>query len=137
MEMVPRESLLDKVQGFRKQGYRPVQISATRLAEQLELTYSFDCHGTLANIRVLVPLTDLRVASISSIFGCVIFYENELHDLFNLRVEGMAVDFHGHLYQTAVKFPFAVARTPAKAATAKPAAASAPAARSSPPPDAP
>ena len=34
-------------------------------------------------------------------------YENEIHDLYGLTVEGMNVDFGGHFYATKVPFPFA------------------------------
>jgi ech hydrogenase subunit D len=55
---------------------------------------------------VLVPGDNSRVPSISSIYACAFLYENEMHDLFNIKVEGMKVDFHGNLYNTAVKFAF-------------------------------
>ncbi len=101
---------------MRKQGYRLVQIGATRLPEHVELTYSFDRDSRLANLRFQVPAAGARVPSISSIYWCAFLYENELHDLFNIQVDGMAVDFHGLLYETTVKFPFGST----KAAAVKP-----------------
>jgi len=111
-ETVPCGALLEKVSALRKAGYRLVQISATRLPELVELTYSFDREHQLANLRLQVPAAESRIPSISSIFWCAFLYENELHDLFNLQVDGMAVDFHGHLYETAVKFPFGSTKVP-------------------------
>jgi len=123
-ETIPLQALLEKVAELRKQGYRLVQIGATRLPEHVELTYSFDRESRLANLRFQVPVTEARVPSISSIYWCAFLYENELHDLFNVQVDGMAVDFHGHLYETTVKFPFGSTKAPA--ANPAPAAASAP-----------
>ena len=120
-ETIPLPALLEKAGELRKQGYRLVQIGATRLPEHVELTYSFDCETRLVNLRFQVPATEARVPSISSIYWCAFLYENELHDLFNVRVNGMAVDFHGHLYETTVKFPFGSTKAPvvaAKSATA-------------------
>ena len=117
-ETIPVQALLAKVGELRQQGYRLVQIGATRLPEHVELTYSFDREYRLANLRFQVPAAEARVPSISSIYWCAFLYENELHDLFNVQVEGMAVDFHGHLYETTVKFPFGRTKTP----VAKPAA---------------
>jgi ech hydrogenase subunit D len=111
-EIIPMQALLAKVGEMRKQGYRLVQIGATRLPEQVELTYSFDREGRLANLRFQVPAPEARVPSISSIYWCAFLYENELHDLFNVQVDGMAVDFHGHLYETTVKFPFGRTKMP-------------------------
>jgi ech hydrogenase subunit D len=124
-ELIPLEALLDKVSGLRKQGYRLVQIGATRLPESVELTYSFDLDLRLTNLRLQVPAAEARVPSISSIYWAAFLYENELHDLFNVKVDGMAVDFHGHLYETSVKFPFGSVKAPvvAPAAAAKAAAA--------------
>jgi ech hydrogenase subunit D len=118
-ETVPLEALLEKVGEMRKQGYRLVQIGATRLPEHVELTYSFDLDLRLANLRLQVPAAEARVPSISSIYWCAFLYENEMHDLFNVQVDGMAVDFHGHLYETTVKFPFGSTKAP----VAKPAPA--------------
>ena len=111
-ETIPIAALLDKAGAMRKEGYRLVQIGATRLPEHVELTYSFDRDLRLANLRLQVPAAEARVPSISSVFWCAFLYENELHDLFNLQVEGMAVDFHGHLYETSVKFPFGSTKAP-------------------------
>jgi ech hydrogenase subunit D len=117
-EPIPTEALLDRVGGLHKAGYRLVQIGATRLPEAVELTYSFDRELSLVNLRLQVPATAARVPSITSIYWGAFLYENELHDLFNVQVDGMAVDFHGHLYETAVKFPFGSTKVPVVAAPA-------------------
>jgi len=112
-ELIPIEALADRVRAMRKAGHRLVQISATRLPEELELTYSFDLDGQLKNLRMRMPAEKARVPSISSIYGCAFLYENEMHDLFNLKVDGMSVDFHGNFYKTSVKFPFGSIKAPA------------------------
>ena len=127
-ETIPMQSLLERVGEMRKQGYRLVQIGATRLPEHVELTYSFDRENRLANLRFQVPAAGARLPSITSIYWCAFLYENELHDLFNVQVDGMAVDFHGHLYETSVKFPFGSTKAPA----VKPAPAASPAPSATP-----
>ena len=111
-ETVPVETLLERVRTFREQGWRLVQISATRLPDQLELTYSFDLGNRLANLRLALPGDAPKVPSVSSVYWCAFLYENELHDLFNLQVSGLALDYHGHFYKTAVKFPFGSTKIP-------------------------
>ncbi len=118
-ETIPVETLLERVRSFHAQGWRLVQIAATRLPDQLELTYSFDLGGRLANLRLALPGDAPKVRSVSSIYWCAFLYENELHDLFNLQVADLAIDFHGQFYKTAVKFPFGSTKPPA----AKPATA--------------
>jgi ech hydrogenase subunit D len=111
-ELIVLETLLDRVRSQRQQGCRLVQISATRLPEQVELTYSFDLGGSLTNLRLHLPAAEARIPSISSIYWCAFLYENEMHDLFNIQVDGMAVDFHGNFYKTAVKYPFGSSKAP-------------------------
>jgi ech hydrogenase subunit D len=121
LEVIDAATLLERVRAMRAQNARLVQICATALPDQFELTYSFDLDSRLASLRVMVPRENARVPSIHAIYGCAFLYENEMHDLFNILVEGMAVDFHGNLYNTAVKFAFG--QTKAPAAKPQPAAA--------------
>ena len=123
IEIITVEALRDKVRAKREQGQRLVQISATRLPEQVELTYSFDLDSHLTNLRLTLPGTDSVLPSISAIYGCAILYENEIHDLFDVKIEGLSVDFHGNFYKTAVKFPFGNATIPCASAAAAPPAA--------------
>jgi ech hydrogenase subunit D len=117
-ETIPVETLLERVRTFREQGWRLVQIGATRLPDQLELTYSFDRENRLANLRLALLGDQPKVPSVSSIFWCAFLYENELHDLFNLQVSDLAIDFQGHFYKTAVKFPFGTTKPPVAKPTA-------------------
>jgi ech hydrogenase subunit D len=125
VELIAVETLVDRVREMHRRGCRLVQISATRLANEVELTYSFDLESKLENLRVLIPAAAARVPSISSVYWCAFIYENEVHDLFKVAVEGMAVDFQGHFYKTAVKFPFGRTK-PVAAPPAAPAPAAAP-----------
>jgi ech hydrogenase subunit D len=119
LELIPVDALLGKVQAMRKQGYRLVQISATRLPDKLELTYSFAFEGRVAQFRLHLADEVPRVPSISSVYWCAFLYENEMHDLFGLSVEGMAVDFKGTFYRTAVKYPFGSTKAPTAALATK------------------
>lgn len=112
IETIRVDQLQDKVRALREQGMRLVQISATLLPDEVELTYSFDLNDRLSNLRLLLPGHDPVLPSISGIFGCAVLYENEIHDLFHVRVEGMTVDFKGNLYKTSVKFPFGSTKAP-------------------------
>ncbi len=112
-EIIPLEILLARAQALRQSGWRLVQIGATRLPDKLELTYSFDRANELANLRFEVHAQGARVPSISSVYWSAFLYENEMHDLFNVQVDGIAVDFQGNLYKTTVKFPFGSTKVPA------------------------
>lgn len=111
-------------------GSRLVQILAVALpvaaagdTPSVELTYSFDKDGALRHLRLLAAPGD-KVPSISGVYFPAFLYENELREQFGVDFEGMALDFKGTLYKTAVRVPFAVAapvrKTPPAAAPGEP-----------------
>jgi ech hydrogenase subunit D len=112
IEVITATTLLEQVRALREKGFRLVQISATRLPEQVELTYSFDLDFRLVSLRLVIPGTDSHLPSISAIYGCAVLYENEIHDLFGVVVDGLSLDFKGNFYKTAVKFPFGSTKPP-------------------------
>jgi len=106
IEIITAGDLISKVASKKANGCRLVQICATTLAAAWELTYSFDLDGLLTHLRLEVPFGDPRIPSVSGIYPCAFLYENEMNDLFGLKVEGMTVDFHGSFYNTSVKHAF-------------------------------
>ncbi len=104
---VTPDTLVTKVCEMRYGGHRLVQIGATPLKDVVELNYSFDRDGHFTNLRLQVPAATARVPSVSGVYWCAFIYENELHDLFKIQVDGIAVDFKGEFYKMAVRFPFA------------------------------
>jgi ech hydrogenase subunit D len=102
----PLDTLLAKVRELREHNWRLVQIGATPLGETLELNYSFDQGGKFVNLRVSLPAAGATVPSISGLYWCAFIYENEIHDLFKVQIEGIAVDYKGKFYRTTVPFPF-------------------------------
>ena len=118
IEVITVDALRARVTAKRQQGCRLVQISATRLPDQVELTYSFDLNRQLTHLRLLLPGQDTCLPSISAIYGCAILYENEIHDLFDVQVDGLTVDFKGNFYKMKVKFPFGSTKAPGAAGAA-------------------
>jgi ech hydrogenase subunit D len=126
IELITIDVLLEKVRAKKAQDCRLVQISATQLPGQIELTYSFDLNSQLTNLRLSLSGEAPHLPSISSIYLCAVLYENEIHDLFGVQVAGMAIDFKGNFYRTAIKFPFATsAKIPCASSAAAPAASTA------------
>lgn len=94
-------------QAFQMQhdGYRLVQISSVRTKEGYELTYSFGMELELVNIRIEVP-EDAEISSISHIFAPAFLYENEIVDLFGVKIKLITVDYEGKLYRISTETPF-------------------------------
>jgi ech hydrogenase subunit D len=103
---------------MKEQGYRLVQISPTTIGG-FELNYSFDKDYSFTNIRVVIASDDVVVPSVSAIYPNAFLYENEIHDLFGIKIEGISVDYKGKFYRTAVKFPFGSKKPPVNPEGAK------------------
>jgi ech hydrogenase subunit D len=98
--------LLAKAQAMKADGQRLVQICCTKLTDSLELHYSFDKDFAFTSFRITLADTSTVIPSISKIYLCSFHYENEIHDLFGIQVEGNVVDYQGNFYRTAIKTPF-------------------------------
>ena len=88
-------------------GCRLVQILCTKVESGLELTYSFDKDYELTNVRCLVPEGE-GILSITGQYWYAFLWENEMHDLFGLRVELIApeVDYKGKFFRLAKDTPW-------------------------------
>ena len=106
VSLTPAE-LIGKVQELQREGYRLVQIGATRLPDLFEVNYSFDRDLHFLNFRLTLASAETPIPSISGIYWSAFLYENEIHDLFGLTITGIAVDYKGKFYQTSVPHPFA------------------------------
>ncbi len=95
-----------QVQQFKAEGRRLVQICCTKLPDKLEVQYSFDKDYQYTSLRLTLASTEEEVPSISDIYWNAFLYENELHDLFGIKVTGIAVDYKGAFYRTAQPTPF-------------------------------
>jgi len=101
------EGLLARVYNFFQEGYRIVQIHCTRLDNGFEMNYSFDKDCNFTNLRMVID-KDREISSISSIYWSAFLYENEIADLFGVKIKNMVIDYKGAFYQSSVKAPFAV-----------------------------
>ena len=101
------EGLLTKVYNFFQEGYRIVQIHCTRLDDGFEMNYSFDKDYRFTSLRMVID-KEREISSISGIYWNAFLYENEIADLFGVKIKNMVIDYKGGLYQSSVKAPFDV-----------------------------
>ena len=106
---IDRSELVSRAARLRTEGYRLVQVCCV-LKDDFELTYSFDKDRRLTTLRFSVTRADATVPSITGSYLAAFTYENELQDLFGLKVTDLALDFKGTFYRTATKTPFAAPR---------------------------
>ena len=98
--------LLLKAAEMMKENYRLVQVSCLRKPEHFEINYTFDKALKYVNYRIQVPVNEAVIPSISGVYWCAFTYENEIHDLFGVKVNGINIDFKGTFYRTQIKTPF-------------------------------
>lgn len=111
------EELIHGIYLMKRDGYRLVQIHCVRVEEGFELNYTFDRNLEFVNYRVILPV-DQEIVSISRIFSPAFLYENELKDLFGVKIGGITIDYDGALYRVAQKTPFKEYVAPQPAAPA-------------------
>ena len=97
--------LLKKISEFHLSGYRLVQIGCTK-TDVLEINYSLDKDFNFVNLRVTISSIDTEIPSVSSVYWAAFLYENEMSDLFGVKIKNIAIDYKGSFYRTAVKWPF-------------------------------
>jgi ech hydrogenase subunit D len=74
-------------------------------SNDIELTYSFDNGKDYVNLRILTD-TQEEIMSISVIYSYSFLYENEIKELFGVKIKDISIDFNDQLYQIPVKTPF-------------------------------
>ena len=87
------EHIAPEAQAKFDAGYRLVGVTVLVADEQhVELLYHYDKANDMVNLRAKVQ-KDLPIPSISGIYFCALLIENEVQDLFDVRFDGLALDF--------------------------------------------
>ena len=94
-EELPLAGVHDLAAARHAEGWRYVQILAVNTEEGIDLVYSYMKDGHLANFNVSgVKQTDV-VPSITDLYLEAFVCENEIHDLFDVAISDIAIDFGG------------------------------------------
>ncbi|MCR5775737.1 MAG: NADH-quinone oxidoreductase subunit C [Lachnospiraceae bacterium] len=106
LEEIEYNGLLNKIKEVRVDGYVIMQICATKIDESYEVLYSFGKDYDVRHVKITIE-PGTHIPSITDIFPAAYLYENEMHDLFGIEIDGINHDYKGGLYRTAVETPFA------------------------------
>lgn len=107
IEELERSQLPETASQLAQKGFRLVQMMGTPREDHIEVMVSFDCNYALRNFRVQVPRDDLTLPSITKPFLAAFTYENELQDLFGIKVTDLALDYQGNFLRTRMPHPMA------------------------------
>ncbi len=107
-EEIPVSELLYTAMKKKDAGLRLSQATAAYVDEKFELTYSFESEETydVTNVRIILPELTTEVPSISDIYPYASFYENEMHELFDVNICLIGLDYHDRLYRIKKEAPF-------------------------------
>lgn len=105
IKMISAHDLLADALRLKNDGYRLVAITCTN-KDGMELSYSFDKNYDLLTLRFVTD-TEEEIESISIVYPYSFLYENEVKELFGVKIKDIAVDFNNSLYKIPVKTPFA------------------------------
>jgi ech hydrogenase subunit D len=103
---VQAEALLDHTLDLKGQGYRLGQACATKIADGIEVLYSFVKDNAIKNLKVTIDDRAPLIQSVTSIFGYAFIYENEMHDLFGIKFKNLSLDYGGKFFKIAVETPW-------------------------------
>ena len=106
IEPIDKNILLDRSMALKKQGYRFSQAHAVLSEGKFELSYSFSNYENLQlhTLRVVID-TEEEVMSITEIIPAAVFYENEMKELFGVKIQLISADLQNKLYRINVETP--------------------------------
>jgi ech hydrogenase subunit D len=95
---INKDELLTEGKKFIDAGGKFVTAVCNDLDEQLEVTYFFSLNrGTELNGLRYKVAKDEEVQSFSGVTLATVLIDNEMKELFGLKMQGLAIDFGGHL----------------------------------------
>lgn len=101
---ISSSELLSETLKLKNNGYRLVAISCTS-KDQVEISYSYDKDYDFVNLRLVLE-EDIEIESVSLIYPYAFLYENEIKELFGVKINNITLDYKDTLYNIAVKTPF-------------------------------
>lgn len=109
----------DNAASRKAEGWRYVQTLAVNTEDGVDLVYSYMKDGVLDNKVIRDVPRDAVVPSITDLYLEAFVFENEIHDLFGVTFEGIAIDFGGNFYHLSVREPMTIISPEQKAAREK------------------
>lgn len=96
---VTPETLLGEVKPLVEQGYRLGTATCLDQGDNFEIIYHFDRDLKWLNLRMVFP-KEQEIPSITGIYLAAFLIENEMKELFGVKISGIAVDYGGKLLVT-------------------------------------
>ena len=102
---VTKDELYKIMEQKYNDGYRLAQILSVAYEGYNEVIYSVAKEYEMENYKINLPI-DEEIKSFSDIFPAANLYENEIKELWGVKVVGMALDYHNKFYRIEKETPF-------------------------------
>ncbi|MGN0524275.1 MAG: NADH-quinone oxidoreductase subunit C [Eubacterium sp.] len=102
---ITKAELYDIMQKKYEDGYRLAQICSIAYEGYNEVIYSVAKEYEMENYVIELPI-DEEIKSFSDIFPAATLYENEIKELWGVKVVGMALDYKNNFYRIQKDTPF-------------------------------
>lgn len=89
----------------QRDGWRLAQICATAFEGYNEIIYSVSRDYEFENYKVVVPIEN-EINTISDFYPSAMLFENEMKELFGVKIKSINPDYQDKLYRLGVKTPF-------------------------------
>ena len=96
VQVVEKEHLLQRVEELAAQGMRFITATCIGNGERFEVYYHFDRNLALTHLLVIIG-KDEAIPSITPVYFSAFVAENEMKDLFGLKVDGLNIDYQGRM----------------------------------------
>ena len=99
-ELIPVTTgeLLMKVMEMKSENYRLMQAHAVSIENGYELSYTFGRDYEWITLRLVIDEAE-EVPTITNIYQAAFLYENEMAELFGVKIRMISVDYHDKLYR--------------------------------------
>jgi len=91
---IKKEYLLAEVQKLKNSGYRFVTASCVDLGTEFMIYYHFDKDTEMKHLKI-TSSKEQEIPSISEIYFAGALPENEMKDLFGMKIKGLVLDYGG------------------------------------------
>ena len=105
LKILAPDQITIKAHSLRNKGARLSHICSVRTKGGYDLLYSYVLGDLFKNYKVSIS-ENAEIESITAIFPNAFLYENEMSELFGIKIKYIALDYKNKLYDISVETPF-------------------------------
>lgn len=93
---IEKSQIEENVNKMLEEGYRFITMTCVDMGENFDIFYHFAKEYNMKNFKIELK-KDEELESISKVYFSALLVENEIKDLFGVKVKNIAIDYNGRL----------------------------------------